>query len=69
MTKKHKLQFNQMQEKLLKVYIALTNFHSFVAIFSCRPKSYFFVFSSLLLFPPEKTLVLRCFSMNSKVIY
>ena len=35
---------------------------------SCRPKSYFFVFSQLLLFPCRKTLVLRFFSINSKVI-
>ena len=32
------------------------------------PKSYFFIFSSLLLFPHLKTLVFRCFSINSQVI-
>ena len=35
---------------------------------SYRPKSYFFVFSELLLFLHRKTFVLRCFSINSKVI-
>ena len=32
---------------------------------SCRPKYYFIDFSMLLLFPHQKTLVLKCFSLNS----
>ena len=50
----------------LSLYI--TNFHSFVATISGHPKPDFFVFSSLLVFPPEKSLVWRCFSINSNVI-